>query len=291
MLLLAYRAILIFVIVSFFSFAALDQPVLRQLYTSITLVWSSSINLFHFLTNISDMGDRLANVGLAYLRSMVLLLLSVALGSSLGLLLGFVSGIRPNSLQATVASAISFVGVLTPSFLTALFIMLAFVRYISPAVGIRFVLLSPSVAVFDVRRLLAPAIVLAVRPLAYVTQVTIGSLEEVIYTDHVRTAHAKGLPPRIVLSRHILRNVALPILTSVNSSFYFSLSSLLVVEWLFNWSGIGLHLLEAVSKRDAETASYLLASIGLTMLVINTTLKVAMRYIDPRLSESEEVVS
>ena len=64
-----------------------------------------------------------------------------------------------------------------------------------------------------------------------------------------------------------------------------------MVEWLFNWSGIGLHLLEAVSKRDAETASYLLASIGLTMLVINTTLKVAMRYIDPRLSESEEVVS
>ena len=264
---------------------------LRQLYTSLALVGSSSFSLYHFLTDFSAVGDRLASVGLAYIRSMVLLLLSVALGSGLGLLLGFASGLRPNSPQATLASAVSFVGVLTPSFLTALFVMLAFVRYISPALGMRFILLSPSVSVFDYRRLLAPTIVLAVRPLAYVTQVTIGALQEVIYTDHVRTAHAKGLPPRVVLSRHVLRNVALPVLTSVNSSFYFSLSSLLVVEWLFNWSGIGLQLLEAVSKRDAETASYLLVSVGLTMLMINTAVKVAMRHIDPRLAEAEAVIS
>jgi len=282
---------LVFVLVSFFSFAALDQPVLRQLYTSLALVGTSSVNLFHFLTNFSEVGDRLADVGLAYLRSMVLLMLSVALGSGMGLLLGFAAGMRPNSPQATVASAVSFVGILTPSFLTALFVMLAFVRYISPFVGIRFVLLSPGVSVFDVRRLLAPAIVLAVRPLAYVTQVTISSLQEVIYSDHVRTAHSKGLPPRLVLSRHVLRNVALPVLTSINSSFYFSLSSLLVVEWLFNWSGIGLRLLEAVSKRDAETASYLLVSVGLTMLLINTGVKIAMRHIDPREAASDAVIS
>ncbi len=209
----------------------------------------------------------------------------------MGLLLGFAAGMRPNSPQATAMSAISFVGVLTPSFLTSLFVMLAFVRYISPAVGIRFILLSPSVSVFDFRRLLAPAIVLALRPLAYVTQVTIGALQEVIYTDHVRTAHAKGLPPRVVLSRHVLRNVALPVLTSINSSMYFSLSSLLVVEWLFNWSGVGFYLLESVLARDALLASYLLVSIAVTLFLINTLIKLAIRQVDKRITEMDAGVS
>ena len=106
-----------------------------------------------------------------------------------------------------------------------------------------------------------------------------------------RFCTVQSLAPGVVLSRHVLRNVALPVLTSINSSMYFSLSSLLVVEWLFNWSGIGLQLLEAVSKRDAETASYLLVSVGLTMLLINTVVKIVMRHIDPRVAESESVIS
>ena len=144
---------------------------------------------------------------------------------------------------------------------------------------------------FDIRRLLAPALVLSVRPLAYMTQVTIGALQEVIYSDYVRTARAKGLLRRTVLLRHILRNVAVPALTSFNSSFYFSMSSLLIVEWLFNWGGIGSRLLDAAADRDAEMASYMLVSVGITFLVINTVVKVFINRIDPRVAEAGGAVS
>ena len=264
---------------------------LRSLYTAITSVQKAMSSHLDFLLHIYEPRKTLALVGQAYLRSVVLVLSAVALGSILGLALGLISGLRPRSLLAGVASAVSYVGILTPSFLLALFVLLLFVRYISPAAGIRFVLLSPDVSVFDPRRLLPPVLVLSVRPLAYMTQITIGALQEVIYSDYVRTARAKGLYPRVVLLRHILRNIAPPLLTGLNSSFYFSLSSLLVVEWLFNWSGVGFRLLEAVAQRDAWLGSYLLVSVGVSFLLINTAVKVAMQHLDPRLADAGAVVS
>ncbi len=291
LLLLAYRVILVFVLVSFFSFATLDQPVLRSVYVALTSIQSAFADTFRFAFDIFDSGEDLGIVLDAYTRSLTLMLLAVAIGSLAGLALGLVSGLRPRSPVAGLASAVSYVGVLTPSFLLAVLVLLLFIRYVGPAFGARFVLLSPEVTVFDVRRLIAPALVLSVRPMAFMTQVTIGALQEVIYSDYVRTARAKGLLRRTILLRHVLRNIAAPALTSLNSSFYFSLSSLLIVEWLFNWGGVGVRLLDAAADRDAEMASYFLVSIGITFLVLNTVVKVIIRRVDPRLNEAGAAVS
>ena len=202
------------------------------------------------------------------------------LGSCVGLGLGLVGGLWPGSRVSGIASALSFVGVLTPSFLLALLVLLLFVRYINPTFGIKFVLVSPLVDVFDPRRLFPPALVLSVRPMAFVAQVTIASLQDVIRTDYVRTAHAKGLLPWTVLFRHIMRNISTPVLTAVNSSFFFSLSSILVVEWFFSWGGIGFRLLDAVGSKDAALASYLLITIGVTLLLINTAIKILIQRFD-----------
>ena len=176
----------------------------------------------------------------------------------------------------------SFAGIFVPSFLLALIVLILFVRYIGPATGIRFVLINPMVDVFDPRRLLAPSLVLAVRPMAYVTQITIGALSEVITKDYIRTANAKGLKSRIILFRHILPNIALPCLTAVNSSIFFSLSSLLVVEWLFAWNGAGYMLLDAVEKRDPVLTTYLLVFIGASFMILNFLIKLLMLKLDPR---------
>lgn len=200
-------------------------------------------------------------------------------------------GLWPGSRVSGIASTLSFVGVLTPSFLLALLVLLLFVRYINPAFGIKFVLVSPLVDVFDPRRLFPPALVLSVRPMAFVAQVTIASLQDVIRADYVRTARAKGLLPWTVLSRHIMRNISTPVLTAVNSSFFFSLSSILVVEWYFSWGGIGFRLLEAVGSRDAALASYLLITIGVTLLVINTVIKIFIQRFDRRLAPADATVS
>ena len=83
------------------------------------------------------------------------------LGSCVGLGLGLVGGLWPGSRVSGIASVLSFVGVLTPSFLLALLVLLLFVRYINPTFGIKLVLVSPLVDVFDPRRLFPPALVLS----------------------------------------------------------------------------------------------------------------------------------
>ena len=290
-LFLGYRLVLVVLLVTFFAFATLDQPVLRSLYQSFESLRDAFKSYFDFLTNVHKHTDTLTFVSRAYLRTMLLLLTSVVLGSVIGVGLGLFSGLRPGSRLAGAASYISFLGMLTPSFLLGIFVMLAFVRYISPWFGVRFVLLDPNVDILDPRRLIAPSLVLAARPLAFMTQVTIGALQEVIYRDYVRTAYAKGLRYDSVLFRHILPNIALPVLTALNSSFFYALSSIFVIEWLFNWQGVGFYLLESVLARDSLRASYLLVSIAVTLFLINTLIKLAIRRIDRRVAEMETVLS
>lgn len=278
-------------LVSLFSYAALDQSVLRALYDFVTRLQTTLSSYFDFLTSFWEDGEEFALVANAYWQTLLLLLSAVVLGSCVGLALGMVAGLWPGSRVSGIASALSFVGVLTPSFLLALLVLLLFVRYINPALGIKFVLVSPLVDVFDPRRLFPPALVLSVRPMAFVAQVTISALQDVIRTDYVRTAHAKGLLPWTVLFRHIMRNISTPVLTAVNSSFFFSLSSILVVEWYFSWGGIGFRLLEAVGSRDAALASYLLVTIGVTLLLINTFIKIVIQRLDRRLERVEATVS
>ena len=287
LLLLGFRLLLVTLLVSLFSFAALDQPVLSSLYRSITAAQSAAASYFDFLTNIYEPTDTLKLVASSYYHSFVLLATAIGLGALAGVILGFLGGMRPGTRLANLASSLSFVGVLTPSFLLALLGLFVFIRYVSPYFGVRFVVLSPGAEILELRRLLPPAIVLAVRPTAYMAQVTISALQDVVHSDYVRTAYSKGLPRRTVLMRHIVPNVAQPILTGLSSSFVFTLSSLLVVELLFTWYGVGLRLLDAVEDKDAEMTAYLLASIGITFVLINTAINFLIRRFDPRVREPE----
>ena len=282
---------MVVVLVSFFSFAALDQAVLRVLYDLITRFQTTLSSYAEFLTSFWRDTDKFSIVAGAYFQTLLLLLTAVGVGSCVGFGLGLASGLRPGSKIGGFTSILSFIGILTPSFLLALLVLLLFVRYINPAFGVKFVLVSPLVDVFDPRRLLPPAVVLSVRPMAFVAQSTISSLQDVIRADYVRTAHAKGLLPWTVLFRHVLRNISAPVLTSVNASFFFSLSSIIVVEWFFSWGGVGFRLLDAVGRRDAALASYLLIAIGVTLLLINTAIRVIIHRVDSRLAKADETVA
>ena len=96
---------------------------------------------------------------------------------------------------------------------------------------------------------------------------------------------------RGLCSSDIMRNISTPVLTAVNSSFFFSLSSILVVEWFFSLGGIGFRLLDAVGSKDAALASYLLITIGVTLLLINTAIKILIQRFDRRLAPADATVS
>jgi ABC-type dipeptide/oligopeptide/nickel transport system permease component len=133
--------------------------------------------------------------------------------------------------------------------------------------------------------MLMPIIVLAARPLAYLTRASFIGLNRVMEEDYIRTAYSKGLDRLSVVSIHALRNVAVPILTAIGVSMRFSLSVLPVVEFFFVWPGMGLRLLEAINSRQTALVVTLATALGLTFLGINFILDVLYRVVDPRLRD------
>jgi ABC-type dipeptide/oligopeptide/nickel transport system permease component len=138
---------------------------------------------------------------------------------------------------------------------------------------------------WDYEHMLMPVLVLAARPLAYLTRSSFIAFDRVMGEDYIRTAFAKGLTETRTVSVHALRNIAIPVLTAMGVSIRFSLSSLPIVEFFFVWPGLGLRMLEAINTRQTSLVATLATAIGLTFLLINLLLDISYRFIDPRVRE------
>ena len=217
-----------------------------------------------------------------YGRSMLLLGLALLLGAALGILSGIYSARRRHRLVAALASTVANLGTTTPSFFLAVFLqatVLALGWHFLPVGGMGN---SPREAV---RSLVLPVIVLAVRPFAYMTQVTHTALAEAFDSDYARTARAKGLAWRTVLRRHAVPNVLIPILSMLGNTLRFSLSSLPVVEVLFGRDGLGRMLVLALQRCDPPLTTGLVLAMAVTFLTISLVLDILYRFLDPRLRE------
>ena len=212
-------------------------------------------------------------------KSLGLLLVSLAAATLIGVALGLWAARRRHSTWALLTLLLSIAGVSVPSFFAALLLQLGAIRWtrtfgrpLLPVGGFG----------WDARIVL-PALVLATRPIAQIMRVTYVTLGQVLDEDYVRTAHSKGLPGRLVMARHVIRNAAIPILTTIGLSTRFSLSSLPVVELFFNWTGMGYSLLRAIALRDDNLTLALVLSMGAFFVLTNLLLEVIYRLLDPRL--------
>ena len=134
-------------------------------------------------------------------------------------------------------------------------------------------------------------LVLAARPLAQITRVTYVTVEGILAQDYVRTAHSKGLRSSQITLVHILRNAAVPILTTIGLSLRFALSSLPIVEYFFGWQGLGFTLLQSISNQDDHLTIVLALCLGILFILINLLLDSAYLIIDPRLRNKETASS
>ena len=217
-------------------------------------------------------------------RSAGLLLISLGLAAALGVPLGIAVALARRKGGASLVLLLSVLGVSTPSFLLA---MLFWVVNTQVHQRLNVPALPPTGFGWDAH-LVMPALVLAARPLAQIAQVTYISLSEVLREDYIRTARAKGLPWRAVRDRHAMRNVLIPILTTLGTSLRFSLASLPVVEYFFLWPGAGLMLLEAIELGMTPLVTDLIVSLGLLFLLINLSLELIYPLLDPRLRNREQ---
>lgn len=214
-------------------------------------------------------------------KSLGLLGVTLVTASVIGIVLGIWTAGRRRPILSLLIMLISIVGVSVPSFFAAILLQMGVIR-LTRILGKTF--LPVGGFGWDLH-LVLPVLVLAARPIAQIARVTFVSINEVIAQDYVRTAHGKGVPPRRVMNHHVMRNVAVPIATTIGMSLRFSLSSLPVVEFFFGWSGLGFYLLKAIAQKDDNLTVILVLCLGVLFITVNLVLDLIYRIFDPRLRE------
>jgi peptide/nickel transport system permease protein len=133
------------------------------------------------------------------------------------------------------------------------------------------------------RHLILPAVAVGTIPLAIIARMTRSSLLEVLGLDFVRTARAKGLKERSVVVRHGMRNALLPVVTVLGLSLGAFLSGAILTETIFNLTGMGKTLFEAISGRDYIVIQGVTIVVAVAYLVVNLIVDISYAFLDPRI--------
>lgn len=135
----------------------------------------------------------------------------------------------------------------------------------------------------NVRQFVPPALVLGTAASATIMRLTRSSLLEVMRTDYIRTAQAKGLAQQWVIYRHALKNVLIPVITVLGLQFTTLLGGTLFVEVIFNIRGVGVFLYEAILRKDFNVVQGMALYIGIVVVLTQLAIDVAYAWIDPRI--------
>jgi len=206
-----------------------------------------------------------------------------------GTLLGIFAARRPRKLRSHFVTAVSLFGFSAPVFWTGIMLLLTFSLWIPilPTQGMRSLVLDNDGWLnrqWDVfQHLVLPAFTLGFLYLAQYSRIARASMLEVLGSDYVRTARAKGLRERVVIYKHALRNAVIPVVTIAGLQFSQLLSGAVLVEVVFNWPGMGTLAFEAVLVRDAPILLGVLIVSTMVVIVVNLLTDLSYRLIDPRI--------
>lgn len=215
-----------------------------------------------------------ATVSLAVVGIIIALLVSFPLG--------VLSAVRNGGVLDSVVRAVSQLGVSLPNFWLGMLLILLFSSTLGWLPPSGYVPLSEDPLEW-LQRVIMPGITVGVVAGSILTRFIRSSVLETLSMDHVRTADSKGLPRRIVLSRHVIRNALVPVITIVGTQIAAILGGVIVVEVVFAWPGLGLLVYDAVSARDFPLLQGAVLLIALIFLVVNLVVDLLYAKVDPRI--------
>lgn len=198
----------------------------------------------------------------------VALLMAIAIAVPLGL----VGGSRPGSVWDGLARTVGLIGQSTPNFWLALVLIIIF------AVKLRW---FPSFGHDQPKSVILPAFALGLFTMGQLVRLTRSTVLEVRRQDYVRTAYSKGLHPRTVYVRHILRNAAIPLVSLVGVQFGYMLGGSLYIETIFAWPGLGRLVAQAVAGRDFPLVQAIAFFTSLAVVLLNLLTDVAYVLLNP----------
>lgn len=265
----------------------LDRPLYEQLgvYLGKTLQGDFGQSFFYNASVTSLVLDR---IGPTLLLVTTALLLAIGMGT----LLGVIASRNPRGVVSNVVTLLSLVGYSAPIFWTGimLIILLSWVFPIFPISNMRDITLEGGTFahILDVaHHLVLPAFTLGIVFLAQYSRLTRASMLEVLGSDYIRTARAKGVPERTVFGKHALRNAILPVVTIAGLQFGSIVSGAVLVETVFNWPGLGTLAFQSILARDYPTVLGILFFSSLIVIIMNIVTDILYRIVDPRIRTSD----
>ncbi len=261
----------------------LDRPLTEQFFTYIGKSLQGDLGQSYLYNRpVLDMiRDRVGPT--------VLLMLTALIGAIvLGTLLGVFASRKPDSVASGTVTVLALVGYSMPVFWTGILLVILFGKVwpIMPISGMRDVRLMGGgwAGVIDVlHHLVLPALTLGIIYLAQYSRLARASMLEILSSDYIRTARAKGLSEWVVTFKHALRNALMPLVTVAGLQFGNLISGAVLVETVYSWPGLGTLALDAILGRDYPVLLGVLTFSALLVIVANLLTDLSYGWIDPRL--------
>lgn len=219
----------------------------------------------------------------------ILAVSAITIAIIIGIFFGILSALYKDTFFDRFISVISTLGMSVPSFFSAILF-----AWLFGFVWHKYTHLNMTGSLYEVddfgeqitiqwKNLILPAIVLGIRPLAVVIQLTRNSLLEVLNQDYIRTAKAKGLSTFKIIKTHALKNALNPVVTAVSGWFASLLAGAVFVEYIFNWNGLGKEIVNALNTLDLPVIMGSVLIIATMFIVINILVDILYGVLDPRI--------
>lgn len=266
----------------------LNKPILTQLAIYLGNIAQGDLgHSFFFNQPVAKL------IGLRIWPTILLVLTAQFLSILLGVFFGVLAARKPNGIFSGLVSVFATIGYAVPVFWTGIMLIIVFSSMlpIFPVEGMLSVRLRDApflTKALDVaHHLILPAFTLSIIYLAQYARLSRASMLEVLGSDYIRTARAKGASETSVLFKHALRNAALPILTVAGLQFGNLISGALLVETVFNWPGMGRLAFDSILRRDYPTTLGVLFFASAMVVIANLLTDLSYRLADPRLRGKE----
>ncbi len=255
----------------------LDQPLWKQFTT-----WMWGLAHLDFGLSMWTGAPITEEIELRFALSLQLALMASTVATLLAIPLGILAALKQDTWVDYAVRVFSIAGLAMPSFWLGILMilgMLIFFKWLPPMV------FTPLwVNPWDnLAQLIWPALAVGYRYSAVGTRMMRSAMLEVLREDYIRTARAKGLWLKLILTRHALKNAILPVLTIISLEFAFLLGGLVVTEQVFNLNGLGMLFVEGIARRDYTLIQALVMLVASAFLVVNFFVDIAYAWLDPRI--------
>jgi len=224
-----------------------------------------------------------------FVNTIILALVAMTFAIVAGIGIGILCAVKKNTLIDKISLVFSVLGMSLPSFFAAILNAWIFAFVLAGITGLNMSGSLYSVDDFgrfeylDLKNLILPAITLGIRPLAVIVELTRNSLLDVLSQDYIRTAKAKGLSRSRIILKHALKNALNPVVTAISGWMASLLAGAVFVEFVFDWKGIGLVIVNALDKYDFPVIMGAVLFISIILIMINILVDILYGLLDPRI--------